>query len=119
MFWVSRGSTSSATASQGGGSARESSPSLCVVTVLCESTSQKTEAPTFPPKCSGIELSLDVERRFSPVSSWKLHAGRAQALEGGKASDTQRRLTEVGTEVETTGKVVSVFEVEGKGVDCW
>jgi hypothetical protein len=58
---------------------------------------------------------LDVERRFSLVSSRKLHAGRARASEGGKASDTRRCLTEVGTEVEMEGEVVSEFEVEGKG----
>jgi hypothetical protein len=75
-------------------------------------------APTFSPERSGIELLLDTERRFGLVSSRKLHAGRVRASEGGKASDTRHCLTEVRTEVETEGEVLSELEAEGKGVDC-
>ena len=68
-------------------------------------------AAGFPSKRSGLELSLDVERRSSLVSSRKDHAWRVRRSEGGRASDTLRCLTGV----ETGDEVVSEFEVEGKG----
>ena len=51
------------------------------------------------------------------MSSRKDHAWRFRRSEEGKASDTLRCLpdVEMETEVEAGGKVVSEFEVEGKG----
>ena len=65
----------------------------------------------FPSNRSGLELSLDVERRSSLVSSRKGQAWRVRRSEGGRANDTLRCLTGV----ETGDEVVSEFEVEGKG----
>ena len=77
-----------AAAPKGGGS----SPFLCGVP--CESPFRKTVASTCPPKCSGIELLLDTERRFCLVSCRKLHAGRAQVSEARKAGDARCYWTE-------------------------
>lgn len=73
----------------------------------------------FPSKRNGFVPSFDVETRSSLVSSRKLQTWRFRRSEGGSANETLRCLTDVEpeTDVEAGGKVVSEFEVEGKGGD--
>jgi len=86
---------------------------------LCGVPFRITAVAEFPSKRSGFELSLEVERRSSLVSSRKVHAWRFRRSEEGNARDTLRCLAdeETETDVDAGGGVVSEFEVEGKGED--
>ena len=86
---------------------------------LCGVPFRVTTAAEFPSKRNGFEVSLEVDRRSSLVSSRKDHAWKFRRSEDGKASETLLCLADVETEteVEAGGEVVVVseFEVEGKG----
>lgn len=84
---------------------------------LCGVPFRTTVFAGFPPKRSGFELSLEVERRSSLVSSRKVNAWEFRRSEEGNARDTLRCLAdeETETDVGAGGRVVSEFKVEGKG----
>ena len=84
---------------------------------LCGVPFRITAVAGLPSRRSGLELSLEVERRSSLVSSRNVHAWGFRRSEEGNARDTLRCLAdeETETDVEAGSGVVPEFEVEGKG----